>query len=156
MSLATGDPVPDFATDTTDGRLQLSELRGRSLVLYFYPRDDTPGCTVEAKDFSAANGRFLAAGACVLGVSRDSLASHGKFRAKFGIPFPLASDTDSSLCTLFGVVKEKNMYGRKVMGIERSTFLIDGEGVLRRAWRGVKVPGHIDAVLQALSDSPVS
>jgi peroxiredoxin Q/BCP len=150
MSLAAGDPVPEFTTITTDGELRLSQLRGRSVVLYFYPRDDTPGCTVEARDFAAANARFLERGACVLGVSRDSLASHGRFRAKYGIPFPLASDAAGALCAQFEVIREKNMYGRKVIGIERSTFLIGPDGALRRAWRGVRVPGHVDEVLRAI------
>jgi peroxiredoxin Q/BCP len=148
--------TPEFAVETTSGWLQSSQLRGRALVLYFYPRDDTPGCTVEARDFSAANDRFLALGACVLGVSRDTLASHARFMAKFSIPFPLAADTDGALCAQFGTIKEKNMYGRKVIGIERSTFLIDAAGVLRRSWRGVKVPGHVDEVLAAVQALPTA
>jgi peroxiredoxin Q/BCP len=118
-------------------------------VLYFYPKDNTPGCTMESREFALAQERFAAAGARVAGVSRDSIASHERFAAKFELPFPLLSDPDEALCGLFGVMKMKNMYGKTVRGIERSTFLVDAQGVLRREWRGVKVPGHVEEVLQA-------
>ena len=142
--------VPDFSAVSTGGELRLAQLRGHIVVLYFYPKDNTPGCTTEAQDFAAAHGRFEKAGAKVIGVSRDSLASHEKFCTKFELPFPLLSDPDEALCTLFGVMKQKNMYGKMVRGIERSTFLIDAKGVLREEWRGVKIPGHVDAVLAAV------
>jgi len=149
-SVAVGRKVPDFAADSTSGRFKLSEHRGKAVVVYFYPKDNTPGCTSESRDFAAAASRFTAAGASIVGVSRDSLASHEKFRAKFELPFVLISDPEEALCTLFSVMKQKNMYGKQVRGIERSTFLIDAAGTLRHEWRGVKVPGHVDEVLQAV------
>ena len=118
------------------------------MVLYFYPKDNTPGCTTEGSDFAASHAKFRKAGAIVLGVSRDSMKSHEGFKAKMGFPFELISDPDEALCQLFGVIKMKNMYGKQVRGIERSTFVIDGAGVLRREWRGVKVPKHVDDVLK--------
>ncbi len=124
-------------------------LAGRKLVLYFYPRDNTPGCTLEGQQFAALDARFTRAGVTVFGISRDSLASHEKFRDKMGYPFALLSDEDETVCKLFDVIREKNMYGRKVMGIERSTFLLDAAGVLRREWRKLKVEGHALAVLEA-------
>jgi peroxiredoxin Q/BCP len=147
MPLAIDRKVPDFAAQATGGEVKLSDLKGRKLVLYFYPKDNTPGCTSEASDFAAAAKRFDKAGAVILGVSRDSLKSHQNFRAKMGLPFELIADPEEKLCAAFGVMKTKNMYGRQVRGIERSTFVIDGEGRLRREWRGVKVPGHVDEVL---------
>ena len=149
---ALGHKVPDFSAPSTAGGFRLSAQRGRIVVLYFYPKDSTPGCTTESQDFAAALERFAAAGAVVVGLSRDSLASHERFRAKFALPFELISDADEAVCALFGVMKQKNMYGKMVRGIERSTFLIDAQGVLRQEWRGVKVPGHVDAVLQAVKD----
>jgi peroxiredoxin Q/BCP len=149
QALQTGRKVPAFHADSTAGAFSLAQQRGHALVLYFYPKDNTPGCTTESRDFALAHERFAAAGARVAGVSRDSLASHERFAAKFELPFPLLSDPDEALCELFGVMKMKNMYGKTVRGIERSTFLIDAQGVLRQEWRGVKVPGHVDAVLQA-------
>jgi len=142
--------VPDFSAASTGGDFRLSQLRGQILVLYFYPKDNTPGCTTESQDFAAAHENFVKAGATVVGVSRDSLASHEKFRAKFDLPFHLLSDPDEALCSLFGVMKQKNMYGKMVRGIERSTFLVDAGGVLRQEWRGIKIPGHVDAVLDAV------
>ncbi len=121
-------------------------------MLYFYPRDDTPGCTLEGKDFRDQHSRFRRLKVRVLGVSRDSLSSHAKFKTKFDLPFELISDVDERLCRLFDVIKEKNMYGKKVMGIERSTFLVDADGVLRREWRKVKVDGHVAAVLAAAAE----
>lgn len=145
-----GQKVPDFTATSTAGKFRLSALRGGIVVLYFYPKDNTPGCTTESQDFAAAQARFAQAGATIVGVSRDSLVSHEKFRGKFELPFELLSDPDEALCTLFGVMKQKNMYGKSVRGIERSTFLIDAQGVLREQWRGLKVPGHVDTVLLAV------
>lgn len=128
----------------------LGDYAGKWLVLYFYPKDSTPGCTTEGRDFNALLPEFERRDAAVLGVSRDSVKSHDNFCARQGFKFPLVSDTDEALCRAFDVIKEKNMYGRKVMGIERSTFLIDPEGRIAAAWRKVRVPGHADAVLEAL------
>ncbi len=148
--ISTGNPVPDFQAESTTGTISLAALRGRKVVLYFYPRDNTPGCTTQSQNFRDAHAAFEAAGAVVIGISRDSLASHAKFCEKQSLPFTLISDPDEALCELFGVMKMKNMYGKQVRGIERSTFLIDSEGRLAREWRGVKVPGHVDQVLQAV------
>lgn len=148
-TIALEKKVPDFSAECTGGVFRLSQRRGKTVVLYFYPKDSTPGCTTESQEFAAASGRFAAAGANIVGVSRDSLASHEKFRARYELPFELISDADEALCTLFGVIKQKKMYGKSVRGIERSTFLIDAQGVLRHEWRGIKVPGHVDEVLQA-------
>jgi peroxiredoxin Q/BCP len=144
--------APNFkAPATGDKGIELKSLRGSNVVLYFYPKDSTPGCTTEGLDFKANHLKFRRRNTVVLGVSRDSVASHEKFKAKQEFPFDLLSDTDETLCTLFDVIKEKNMYGRKVMGIERSTFLIDDNGKLRCEWRKVKVKGHVDAVLEAVA-----
>lgn len=143
-----GQPAPDFTRPATGGDVTLSKLRGQHVVLYFYPKDNTPGCSTEGADFRDAYADFQAAGALILGVSRDSLASHERFKQKLGLPFELVSDEEETLCTLYDVLKMKNMYGRQVMGIERSTFLIDREGVLRAEWRKVKVAGHCAAVLE--------
>lgn len=129
---------------------KLADYAGQWLVLYFYPKDSTPGCTTEGLDFNALLPKFGKLGASVLGVSRDSVKSHDNFCAKQGFTFPLVSDADEKLCNAFGVIKEKNMYGRKVLGIERSTFLISPQGRIAHEWRGVKVPGHADAVLETL------
>lgn len=148
-----GSPVPAFKIASTSGEtFTLEEARGKWLVLYFYPKDATSGCTVEAHDFRELHEKFRRAGALVLGVSRDSLKSHDKFRDKESLPFHLLSDTDEKLCRLFDVIHEKSLYGRKYMGIERSTFLIDGSGVLRREWRKVKVAGHVQEVFEALRE----
>ena len=150
MSVAVGGKVPDFTLASTGGeKVRLKDLLGGALVLYFYPRDDTPGCTLEGQQFAALNARFKKAGIKIFGVSRDSIASHEKFRDKMSYPFALLSDEDERVCKLFDVIREKNMYGRKVLGIERSTFLIDDKGVLRREWRKVKVEGHAQEVLEA-------
>lgn len=149
MSLAIGQPVPDFTAASTAGEFSLAALRGTKLVLYFYPKDSTPGCTTEGNDFAATYEAFRAAGCEVIGVSRDSLKSHANFKAKQGFPFELISDPDEALCNAFGVMKMKNMYGKQVRGVERSTFLIDSQGRLAREWRGVKVPGHVNEVLAA-------
>ena len=154
-SIAVGKKVPDFTLPATGGKqVTLTDLRGKHVVLYFYPKDDTPGCTLEGRDFNAKLEKFTRKHAVVLGVSRDNLKSHEKFCDKFGFCFDLLSDEDEKVCTLFGVVKEKNMYGRKVWGIERSTFLIDPQGVLRQEWRKVQVKGHADEVLEALGGAP--
>jgi peroxiredoxin Q/BCP len=146
-----GDKAPDFTAPTDGGgELMLSALKGKAVVLYFYPKDDTPGCTAQACAFREANAKFARAGAKIVGVSKDSVARHDKFKAKYDLPFPLVSDQDSAISEAYGVRKEKSMYGRKYMGIERSTFVIDAKGVIRKAWRKVKVGSHVDEVLAAV------
>jgi peroxiredoxin Q/BCP len=145
-----GGKVPAFRIASTDGEFSLAQARGKTVVLYFYPKDATSGCTVEAGEFRDLHDKLRRAGAVVVGVSRDSLKSHEKFRDKESLPFHLLSDADGKLCGLFDVIREKSLYGRKYMGIERSTFLIDGSGVLRREWRKVKVAGHAQEVLEAV------
>ena len=147
MALAVGKKVPDFVAASTGGEIKLSRLAGSRLVLYFYPKDNTPGCTLQGADFRDRYADFRAAGCEIVGVSRDSLRSHEGFRARHEFPFHLISDPDEALCTAFGVMKIKNMYGKKVRGIERSTFVIDAERRLLREWRGLKVAGHADEVL---------
>jgi thioredoxin-dependent peroxiredoxin len=143
-----GQLVPDFRLASTAGiPFQLSAARGNKLVLYFYPKDNTPGCTAEGIDFRDQYAAFRRAGCEVLGISRDSATSHERFKAKMKLPFELLSDSDERVCRQFGVMKDKLMYGKKVRGIERSTFVIDEKGVLVREWRGVKVPGHVQEVL---------
>ena len=143
-----GQPVPDFELPATGGKLfRLSAAKGKPVVLYFYPKDSTPGCTTEAQQFRDLHAEFLAQGCGIYGISRDSLKSHDSFKAKQCLPFGLLSDSAETVCSLFGVIKMKNMYGKQVRGIERSSFVIDGQGVLRREWRGVKVPGHAQEVL---------
>jgi len=150
---ALGRKVADFTLPSTGGKpWRLSEARGRALVIYFYPKDNTSGCTSESVAFGDLHDAFHKAKSVVVGVSPDSLASHDKFKAKYGLPFELLSDEEKKACALFGVWKEKSMYGRKYMGVERSTFLIDGEGVLRREWRKVKVNGHAEEVFAAVRD----
>jgi len=147
----TSQPAPDFTLPRDGGdSVTLSALRPDAVVLFFYPRDDTSGCTKEAVAFSGLQAEFAAAGATVLGISKDSVASHDKFRDKHGLSVPLLSDAESEVCEAFGVWKEKSMYGKTFMGIERSTFLIDGEGRIAREWRKVKVPGHAEEVLEAV------
>lgn len=150
MTLKTGAKIADFTAEGTGGPFSLSAIQGKKLVIYFYPKDNTPGCTSEAGDFRDLHAEFEKAGAVILGVSRDSLRSHEGFRAKLGLPFNLLSDPNETLCELFGVMKLKNMYGKQVRGIERSTFLIDGSARLVREWRGVKVPQHAAEVLEAV------
>jgi len=146
-----GQTAPDFVLPADDGdQFSLAAQRGKTVVLYFYPKDDTSGCTKEAIGFSERLPEFTDAGAMVVGVSRDDTASHRKFRDKHDLRVTLLSDVDGSVCEAYGVWVEKSMYGRKYMGIDRSTFLIDGDGVIRRAWRKVKVPGHVDEVLEAV------
>lgn len=149
MVIELNQAVPDFMAETTGEAtpISLSSLRGQQVVLYFYPKDDTPGCTLEAQDFRDHMAAFTKANTVILGISRDSIKSHDKFKCKYELPFELLSDADETLCQCFGVLKEKNMYGKKVIGIERSTFLIDKEGILRAEWRGVKVPDHVLEVL---------
>jgi thioredoxin-dependent peroxiredoxin len=143
--------VPAFKAASTAGdEFSLADAKGKALVLYFYPKDATSGCTVEAQEFRDLADKFKRSGALVLGVSRDSLKSHEKFREKESLPFHLLSDPEEKLCGVFDVIREKSLYGRKYMGIERSTFLIDGSGVLRREWRKVKVAGHAQEVLEAV------
>ena len=143
-----GKAVKDFSLPSTGGStFKLSDQRGKTLVVYFYPKDNTPGCTVEGADFRDRYAAFRKAGAEVVGVSRDSLKSHEGFKSKMKFPFELLSDADEKLCAQFGVIKMKNMYGKKVRGIERSTFVLDKDGVVAREWRGVKVPGHVEEVL---------
>ena len=143
-----GKPVPDFSLPATGGTtFRLSQRLGTKLVLYFYPKDNTPGCTLEGAGFRDHHKDFKRAGCEVFGISRDSLASHEKFKAKMKFPFELLADADEAACKQFGVMKMKNMYGKKVRGIERSTFVIDGKGMLAREWRGVRVPGHAEEVL---------
>lgn len=149
--IAVGKKVPNFSAPATrDLAFKLSDYKGERVVLYFYPKDNTPGCTTESQDFRDAHRRFRARKTRVFGISRDSLKSHENFRAKYKFPFDLISDADEKVCQLFDVIKEKNMYGRKVMGIERSTFLIDENGKLAAEWRKVKVKGHVDEVIEAL------
>jgi len=145
-----GKKVPDFTAEATAGPFTLSDHKGHPVVLYFYPKDNTPGCTTEGAQFRDLHGKFAKAGAVVAGISRDSIQSHRKFADKMGFPFPLISDPDEKLCAAFDVIKMKNMYGKKVRGIERSTFLVGPDGKLAREWRGVKVPGHASEVLAAV------
>lgn len=150
MTIALDQPAPPFQAQATgDQQISLEALRGRQVVLYFYPKDNTPGCTTEGQNFRDRHGDFAAANTLVFGVSRDSLKTHENFKAKQGFPFELVCDKDELLCQLFDVIKLKKLYGKEYLGIDRSTFLIDRDGVLRKEWRGVKVPGHVDAVLQA-------
>lgn len=142
------DKIPDFSLPATGGQtFSLAAHAGRIVVVYFYPKDSTPGCTTEAQQFRDLHDAFAKAGAVVVGVSRDSIKSHENFKAKQNLPFALLSDADEKVCSLFGVMKMKNMYGKQVRGIERSTFVIDRAGILRAEWRGVKVPGHTQSVL---------
>ncbi|MBT8059634.1 MAG: peroxiredoxin [Gammaproteobacteria bacterium] len=148
--VSIGKKVARFSRPATgDKTLSLNDFKGKKLVLYFYPKDSTPGCTLEGQNFRDLHAKFQAAGADILGVSRDSLKRHENFKAKQQFPFDLLSDEDESLCRQFDVIHEKNMYGRKVMGIVRSTFLIDEKGILRHEWRKVRVKGHAEEVLEA-------
>ena len=140
--------IADFSLPATSGKtFKLAEQAGKIVVIYFYPKDSTPGCTTESQQFRDLHDQFVAVNTVLLGISRDSLKSHENFKAKQNLPFELGSDGDEAICALFGVMKMKNMYGKQVRGIERSTFVIDRSGVLRREWRGVKVPGHAQEVL---------
>ncbi len=149
-TVALNKKVPAFHCNVTpDTKLRLSELQGKKVILYFYPKDNTPGCTTEGQDFRDNYNKFKRAGAVVFGISRDSIASHQKFKQKHKFPFELISDESEELCSLFDVIKIKNMYGKKVRGIERSTFLLDEKGKLKNEWRKVRVKGHVDEVLEA-------
>ena len=151
MAVVVNKPIPEFESMATGGiKVSNQTHLGQTVVLYFYPKDNTPGCTTEGIDFNALYPKFRKLKAEVLGLSRDSVKSHQNFCAKHGFAFDLISDADEAVCRAFGVIKEKNMYGKKVMGIERSTFLIDPEGRVAESWRGVKVAGHAEAVLEAL------
>ena len=148
--VVVGKKVPDFKLPATGGNeIGLSDFKGSKLVIYFYPRDNTPGCTKESKDFKCKADSFAKHNIKIVGVSRDSISSHEKFKEKYQFPFDLLSDNTEQLCTLFDVIKQKNMYGKKVRGIERSTFLIDEKGVLRQEWRKVRVDNHVNEVLEA-------
>jgi peroxiredoxin Q/BCP len=147
-------PAPDFALEADGGNtISLADYKGKQLVIYFYPKDDTPGCTQESKDFRDALAEFQNAGAEILGVSKDSVKSHDAFKEKYCLPFPLLSDPEGTMCEAYGVWKEKSMYGKKYMGIERSTFLIDEQGKIAKLWRKVSVPGHVEEVLKAVRGS---
>ena len=149
----TGKKVPDFTLPATgDQTISLADFRGSNVVVYFYPKDSTPGCTIEGQDFRDKISTFRRRKTVILGISRDSIKSHENFKARQQFPFELLSDAGEKVCRLFDVIREKNMYGRKVMGIERSTFLIDDKGVLRREWRKVNVKGHVEEVLQAIKE----
>ena len=148
--VSVGKKVPAFSAEATSGqKISSKDLLGKTYVLYFYPRDNTPGCTTEGEAFRDLHAKFKRRKVTVFGVSRDSLASHERFKAKFDFPFELIADPDEKLCLLFDVMKDKNMYGKKVRGIERSTFLVDADGVLRNEWRKVKIDGHAEEVLEA-------
>ncbi|NOY61932.1 MAG: peroxiredoxin [Gammaproteobacteria bacterium] len=152
--IAVGRPVPDFEIVATgDKKIALSDLLGRNVVIYFYPKDSTPGCTLEGQAFRDNHSAFIEHNTVIFGVSRDSIKSHENFKAKQQFPFDLLSDQDELLCRLFDVIKPKNMYGKQVVGIERSTFLIDDSGVLIKEWRKVKVKGHVAEVLAAVDGS---
>ena len=145
-----GKKAPAFTLAGTGGDWSLKDLAGTHLVIYFYPRDNTPGCTTEGENFGALHAQFKKAGSVIVGISPDSVASHAKFKEKMGFPFDLLSDPDRKVCKLYDVIQEKSMYGKKYLGVERSTFLVDSRGVLREAWRKVKVAGHAEAVLAAV------
>jgi peroxiredoxin Q/BCP len=155
MMVKEGDPVPDVKMEGADGKpVSPADFAAQKLVLYFYPKDDTSGCTAEAQQFTALAEEFQNAGTWVLGVSRDSVKSHAKFTDKYGLKIALASDPDGAACEAFGTWVEKSMYGRKYMGIERATFLVDRDGVVKKVWRKVKVPGHAEEVLAAARALP--
>lgn len=151
MSVTIGQPAPNFSLPDETGQLHtLADYRGKFVVLYFYPKDNTAGCSKEAQQFAEVHETITASGGKVIGISRDSQTSHAKFKTKFALPFTLLSDADSMVCNLYEVIKEKNMYGRKTMGIERSTFLIDQDGVIREIFRKVKVDGHAAQIAELL------
>ena len=152
--LQPGDIAPDFTLPTDDGEVRLADLKGKAVALYFYPKDDTSGCTAEAQDFTAKQADFTAAGAVVIGVSKDSPRKHGKFRAKYNLTHTLGSDETGAMLAAYGAWVEKSMYGRKYMGIQRDTFLIGPDGKIARIWRKVKVTGHADEVLKATKSLP--
>ena len=150
MTVALGKPIPYFEIPATSGLVFTpSACQGRKIVMYFYPKDSTPGCTVESMEFRDTIEEFTKANTLVVGISRDNLKSHENFKRKIELPFELLADIEETLCQMFGVMKMKNMYGKQVRGIERSTFLIDEQGILRHEWRGLKIPGHVQDVLKA-------
>ena len=148
--IEVGKKAPPFTLDGTDGEWSLKDAAGQAVVMYFYPRDNTPGCTQEGEGFTALHPQFKKAKTLIFGISADSVESHQRFKKKMSFPFDLLSDPDQAVCKLYDVIQEKSMYGKKYMGIERSTFLIDAKGVLRQEWRKVKVNGHTEAVLAAV------
>lgn len=151
MSLTTGDQLPDLSLPASGGStVKLQDLKGKKLVVYFYPKDNTPGCTLEGQEFTALYKDFVKAGAEIVGVSKDSVKAHDNFCAKYGFPYKLLSDQDGALCDAFGAIVEKSMYGKKYLGIDRCTFLFDAKGVLRKDWRKVSAKGHAAAVLEAV------
>ena len=151
MAIVVNKPIPEFEAPATGGiKVTNHTHQGRIVVLYFYPKDNTPGCTTEAGNFRDLHDQFTKAGAEIYGISRDSIKSHENFKAKLELPFELLSDAEETVCTLFDVIKMKNMYGKQVRGIERSTFVFDSKGILRYEWRGLKVPGHVDDVLKTV------
>jgi peroxiredoxin Q/BCP len=153
MAIVVNKPIPEFESNATSGiKVSNTSHLGKVVILYFYPKDNTPGCTTEAMQFRDKYREFVKAGATVFGVSRDNMKSHDEFKAKLELPFELIADTEEKMCHMFGVVKNKIMYGKKVKGIERSTFLIGADGMLKEEWRGLKVPGHVDDVLKAVKD----
>ena len=153
QKIKVGKKVPVFSLPSTGNKiLKLSDLKGKNIIIYFYPKDATPGCTIEGQNFRDNIRKFSSRNTIVLGVSRDKINSHEKFKKNQKFPFDLLSDEDETLCKIFGVIKEKNMYGKKFIGIERSTFLIDEKGILRKEWRKVKVKGHVEEVLTALKE----
>jgi peroxiredoxin Q/BCP len=153
MAIEEGDKAPDFKVPGDgDTDISLKAYKGQPVVLYFYPKDDTPGCTMEAQAFAASHAKFKRKGAAIIGVSKDSVKRHDNFKKKCGLPFALAADVDGEVCEAYGVWVEKSLYGRKYMGIERATFLIDAKGVVRKVWHKVKVKGHAEDVLAALAE----
>jgi peroxiredoxin Q/BCP len=155
MTVELNKPAPHFSgLSDLQNIINLDDFKGKKVVLYFYPKDDTPGCTLEACGFRDTYETFKALGAEVVGVSKDSIDSHKAFRKKHDLSFPLIADSDSAICNAYDVIKEKNMYGKKYMGIDRSTFVIDQQGIIRHIWRGVSVPGHLDEVLETIKKLP--
>lgn len=148
-TITVGQAIPAFTSQSTQGEISTEALAGKAYVLYFYPRDNTPGCTTQAQNFRDLSAEFDALGVRIIGVSRDSMASHERFTEKQTLPFALISDPDETLCELFGVMKLKNMYGKQVRGIERSSFLVNADGILVQEWRGLRVPAHVEQVLEA-------
>lgn len=156
MTLTLGNPLPSLTLPASNGKtIQLAkDFAGKNLVVYFYPKDDTPGCTLEGQDFTRLHAEFVAANCAILGVSKDSVKSHDKFCQKFGFPFDLLSDSDEQACNAFGAIVEKSMYGRKYMGVDRCTFLFGKDGLLKAEWRNVKAKGHAEVVLTAVQALP--
>ncbi|MAZ80322.1 MAG: thioredoxin-dependent thiol peroxidase [Rickettsiales bacterium] len=152
-NLKIGDQAPNFVANSTDGELKLSDLKGKNVVIYFYPKDDTPGCTIEAQDFSKKSDQFEKLDCIIIGVSKDCMNSHNKFINKYNLNFELISDEEKTICDLYNVIKEKSMFGKKYQGIDRATFLIDRMGKIIKIWRTVKVKGHVEEVYLELKNS---